>query len=66
MKHTLSEIRQDKSATFYILIMKKFRQYRGNQGRSPEKVNETFKLLNFVVLLTSITILAHYIYTLIQ
>ena len=46
--------------------MKKFRQYRGNQGRSPDKVNEIFKLLNFVVLLTSITILAYYIYTLIQ
>jgi len=45
--------------------MKK-RQYRSNQGRSPEKVNETFKLLTFVISITIITTLAYYIYTIIQ
>jgi len=45
--------------------MKK-RQYRSNQGRSPEKVKETFKLLTFVISITIITTLAYYIYTIIQ
>jgi len=44
--------------------MKK-RQYRSNQGRSPEKVEETFKLLTFVISITIISTLAYYIYNLI-
>lgn len=29
--------------------MKKFRQYRSNQGRSPEKMEETYKLLAITI-----------------
>jgi len=46
--------------------MKKYRQYRSRQGRTPESEHETFKLLRLVGFLATIIILAYYIYTLIQ
>jgi len=46
-------------------IMKKERQYRSNQGRSPEKVAEIYKLLTLAIGLGTIVILAYSIYNLI-
>jgi len=46
-------------------IMKKERQYRSNQGRSPEKIAEIYKLLTFTIGLGTIVILAYSIYNLI-
>lgn len=34
--------------------MKKKRQYRSNQGRSQEKENETYKMLEFSIILFTI------------